>query len=102
MVEYDPEEDGDARSDLDYLKPTKYVLGDATTDGHTHVFYLRDNLPIATTLGYSSVQDTNRNHAHSIEEGPGNTLIVEEADGHIHTNLVIEEEGDYTPLTLNS
>lgn len=91
------------KADAEGLKPTKYVLGDATTDGHTHFFYLRDDLPIATTLGYLNVtdsEDMNRNHAHSIKEGPDGTLICEEADGHIHTKLEVEEKGDYVVRTI--
>lgn len=74
------------------LKPTKYRLGEVAVDGHEHFFFQRDDLPIATT--------STLGHAHSISEGPLNTVIVGEADGHIHTKLVIEEPGDYTPRVL--
>jgi len=82
------------------LKATKYVLGDAATDGHTHVFYLRDDLPIATTWGYMSAYSRETNHAHSIEKGPDNTLICSPENGHVHTVLKIEEPGNYAPRTL--
>lgn len=84
------------------LKATKYILGDAETDGHTHAFYLRDDLPIATTNGYRSVApgDREANHAHSIEEGPDNTLVCQPAHDHIHTVLKIEEAGNYAPRAL--
>lgn len=88
------------KQDAERKKPTKYILGDAEEDGHTHVFYLRDDLPIATTLGYKDVSNTNVNHAHSIEEGPDNTVICVMADDHVHTALKIEEAGNYAPRTL--
>jgi len=80
------------------LKPTKYILGDKTTDGHTHVFYLRTELPIATT---TDDWEATYPHAHSIEEGPDFTVICVEEAGHTHTKLVIEEAGDYLPRTLH-
>ena len=92
MVEYVPEEDGDAETDLLMLKPTKYVIGGEEATPHTHIFYLRDNLAIATT--------TTEHHAHSIIEGPDNTVICLESDGHTHTTLVVEEAGDYVIRTL--
>lgn len=88
------------KADAEGLKATKYVLGDAETDGHTHYFYLRDDLPIATTNGYKDVNDRVVNHAHSIKEGPDNTVICEEAAGHTHTVLKIEEAGSYKPRTM--
>lgn len=94
MSEYQMREDAEGR------KPTKYILGDATTDGHTHAFYLRDDLPIATTLGYKDVKDRTVNHAHSIEEGPDNTVVCLPADDHVHTVLKIEDAGNYAPRTL--
>lgn len=81
------------------LKPTKYILGDKETDGHTHIFYLRDDLPIATTVSATATHDVGY-HAHSIEEGPGDTLICGAPFNHTHTKLVIEDAGDYKPRTL--
>jgi hypothetical protein len=81
------------------LTATKYVIGNEEPGGHDHVFYLRDHLPIATTI---HMDDSTRGHAHSIEEGPGKTVIVVEANGHTHTNLVVEEPGDYEIRTLYS
>jgi len=80
------------------LVATKYVIGNETVDGHDHVFYLRDHLPIATTVSFVN----SRGHAHSIEKGPGNTVVCAEAEGHVHDNLVVEEEGDYEIRTLYS
>lgn len=82
------------------LKATEYILGDATTDGHTHLFYLRDDLPIATTSAYSSVTPIRNHHEHSIEEGPNDTVVCLMADDHIHTVLKVKEEGDYKIRTL--
>ena len=97
MVEYDPEADGNAESDLIYLKPTKYVIGgEEDLDGHSHIFYLRDDLPQATTDAVYKGE----HHAHSIIEGPDKTLICDSAAGHTHTNLVVEEAGDYEVRTL--
>jgi len=100
-TEYIPEEDGNALIDLDYLTATKYVLGaevegDPEWNSHTHVFYLRDDLPVATT----DAEHYGVHHAHSIEEGPDNTVICKAAAGHIHTVLTVEEAGDYTVRTL--
>jgi hypothetical protein len=95
MAEYDPVNDGNAEDDLVYLKPTKYILKDAE-GGHSHVFYLRDDLPIATTTArYLGIH-----HEHSIEEGPDGTVICEPAADHTHDTLIVEEEGDYTIRTL--
>ena len=96
MVEYDPSADGNAETDLIYLKPTEYVIGDEEVDGHNHTFYLRDNLPLATTDGIYQGE----HHAHSIVEGPDKTLICDSAAGHTHTNLVVVEPGDYEIRTL--
>ena len=97
---YDPDS-GDAISDLHYLTPTKYVVGDEEEDGHTHVFYLRDDLPIATTA--SSEEASVERHSHSIEEGPGDDtieVVPYPGDGHTHTTLVVEEAGDYNLRTI--
>ena len=97
MVEYDPVEDGNAESDIDYIKPTKYMLGSLEEDGHTHIFYLRDHLPIATTVrsGEGPL------HAHSIIEGPDHTVIAVEEIGHTHTTLVVKDAGGYAVRTLH-
>lgn len=42
---------------------TKYIVGDLGIDGHVHLLYLRDDLPVATT----SVLMGDVQHAHSIE-----------------------------------
>lgn len=73
--------------DAEGLTPTMYILGKVSTDNHTHVFYLRDDLPIATTDAHE--------HAHSISKGPGHTVICGPADDHIHTVLSLKESGDY-------
>ena len=77
------------------FKAKKYVVGDATVDGHTHVFYLRDDLPIATTS--SPLNDTYdiAYHAHSIREGVGaNTFVCDPAgtNYHTHTKFTFVEE----------
>jgi hypothetical protein len=83
--------------DAEGLTATHYILGDKDEDGHTHEFFLRDSLPIATT--YSG--DFAGNHAHSIEKGPDDTIICDEAVGHTHEKLVIEEVGDYKARTIH-
>lgn len=80
------------KDDAEGLKAIKYRIGDKEVDGHDHIFYQRDDLPVATTSSLG--------HAHSISAGPMNTVICEEAAGHIHTKLVIEEKGDYVARTL--
>lgn len=86
------------KADAEGLKPTKYVLGGEEETGHTHVFYLRDDLPIATTA--EPEEEGATPHAHTITEGPGKTLGVNEVLGHTHTKLVVEERGNYEPRSL--
>lgn len=90
------------KAEAEGLKATKYVLGDKETDGHTHIFYLRDDLPVATTADEMGIgPHVDAPHAHSITEGPENTLVCQPELDHTHTVLNIEEAGDYTPRTLH-
>lgn len=81
------------------LVATKYILGDMTEDGHVHVFYLRDDLPIATT---TSITNNGLSHAHSIEEGPNLTVICEPVASHTHTHLKVVKTGDYAIRGLHT
>jgi len=97
------------KDDAEGKKPSHYILGDEATDGHTHEFWLRGELPIATTdaeLGASeagSVFGRNAHHAHSIEQGPdADTIMCREMFGHTHTVLVCEEKGSYNQKTLTT
>ena len=84
--------------DAEGLKPTKYILGNKVIDGHEHVFYLRDDLPIATTTGMGP----HKPHAHSIAVGPApNTVICLPTFNHLHTRLIVDEVGDYVIRTLH-
>ena len=96
MGDYDPNADGNAETDLDYLKPTRYLLTDDPGGTHTHVFYLRDDLPLATTDGLHR----GAHHSHSIQEGPEDTVICLPAEDHTHNMLIVEEPGDYAIRTL--
>ena len=75
------------------IAPRKFIVGDIGPDGHVHVFYLRDDLPRATSTNYMGPGKT-WPHQHSIEEGPNNTLICIEATvgntSHFHS-LFTEE-----------
>ena len=80
------------------LKPTVYIVGDIAEDGHDHVFYLRDHLPLATTTETSEGVQTA--HAHSITKGPGDTFVCNYVAGHTHTTFVVKEQGDYALLSI--
>lgn len=65
--------------------PKKYVVGDKEIDGHDHVVYLRDDVPVATST--STMIFDSWHHRHSIDQKSDKTLICNEAQGHIHTKF---------------
>lgn len=74
------------------IKAKKYIVGNETTDGHTHTFYLRDDLPRATTA--DAIANDVGYHQHSIVPGPEKSLICEPAgnNNHIHTEFKLVQQ----------
>lgn len=65
----------------------KFIVGDKETDYHTHILYVRDDLPRATSS--DAFLNNKGHHAHSIEEGPDGTFVCRHARqyNHVHTKF---------------
>lgn len=89
-------------SDMSYIEyqesqgehASKFIVGDETLDGHTHIFFLRDDLPRATTSSSAYNNDFGW-HAHSIfatdVTNPKNTLVCEANGPNNHTHTKFTE-----------
>lgn len=76
------------------IHATKYVVGNLETDGHTHVLFLRDDLPVATST--EEYPEGSVPHQHSIEADSSERGFICRPGGpshHIHTEITqVENE----------